>query len=101
MPSLPASNNTVSSPDTTATKIAPGTTSSSVAHLPINTINRSDLLEPEAVASDDSSSFPTEVDCEQAEELADWGEYEAADIADYCDIGPEPYELPDEFDWDK
>ena len=42
-----------------------------------------------------------EIDCEQAEELADWGVYEAGDIADYCDYGPDPGELPDEFDWDE
>jgi len=42
-----------------------------------------------------------EIDCEQAEELADWGDYEAGDIADYCDYGPDPGELPDEFDWDE
>jgi hypothetical protein len=42
-----------------------------------------------------------EMDCEQAEELADCGEYEAGDIADYCDYGPDPGELPDEFDWDE
>lgn len=41
-----------------------------------------------------------EIDCEQAEELADWGDYEAGDIADYCDYGPDSGELPDEFDWD-
>jgi len=42
-----------------------------------------------------------EIDCEQAEELADWSEFEAGDIADYCDYGPDPGELPDEFDWDE
>lgn len=42
-----------------------------------------------------------EVDCERADELADWGDYEAGDIADYCDYGPDPGELPDEFDWDE
>jgi hypothetical protein len=42
-----------------------------------------------------------EIDCEWAEEYADSGEYEAGDIADYCDYGPDPGELPDEFDWDE
>ena len=43
-----------------------------------------------------------EIDCERAEEYADSGEYEAGDIADYCDYGPDDgSELPDEFDWDE
>ena len=43
-----------------------------------------------------------DIDCENAEQLADSGEYEASDIADYCDYGPDDgSELPDEFDWDK
>jgi hypothetical protein len=55
---------------------------------------------PEEVGGGALSSVD-EIDCEQAEELADWGEYEAGDIADYCDYGPDPGELPDEFDWDE
>lgn len=48
-----------------------------------------------------AGSAVDEIDCEQAEELADWGDYEAGDIADYCDYGPDPGDLPDEFDWDE
>jgi hypothetical protein len=44
---------------------------------------------------------PTEIDCVEAEELCDAGEYACDDIADYCDIGPDGLdELPDEYDWD-
>jgi len=53
-------------------------------------------------AAGGEESGPTdEIDCEQAEELADSGDYEAGDMADYCDYGPDPGELPDEFDWDE
>jgi len=41
-----------------------------------------------------------EVDCDNAEELCESGEWACDDIADYCDIGPDGGELPDEFDWD-
>jgi hypothetical protein len=60
------------------------------------------------IAGSSNSSLPSlggqvvdEIDCERAEEYADSGEYEAGDIADYCDYGPDPGELPDEFDWDE
>jgi hypothetical protein len=42
-----------------------------------------------------------EIECDLAEEYADFGDFEAGDIADYCDYGPDPGELPDEFDWDE
>jgi hypothetical protein len=46
--------------------------------------------------------FVDEIDCERAEEYADSGEYEAGDIADFGDYGPDDgSELPDEFDWDE
>lgn len=41
-----------------------------------------------------------DVDCDNAEELCESGEWACDDIADYCDIGPDGGELPDEFDWD-
>ena len=48
------------------------------------------------------SAAGSDIDCERAEELADSAEYEAGDIADYCDYGPDDgSELPDEFDWDE
>jgi hypothetical protein len=49
----------------------------------------------------DGGQVIDEIDCEQAEAYADSGEYEAGDIADYCDYGPDPGELPDEFEWDE
>lgn len=49
----------------------------------------------------DSGNEPTdEVDCDNAEELCDSGEWACDDIADYCDIGPDGGELPDDWDWD-
>ena len=43
-----------------------------------------------------------EVDCENAEDLCDSGEWACDDIADYCDIGPDDgSELPDDWDWDQ
>ena len=42
-----------------------------------------------------------EVDCENAEELCDSGEWACDDIADYCDTGPDGGELPDDWDWDR
>ncbi len=53
------------------------------------------------VSTSPSETTGSEVDCEMAEEYADSGEFEAGDIADYCDYGPDPGELPDEFDWDE
>lgn len=47
----------------------------------------------------DDTTTQEEINCDDAEELSDWGEYEAGDIADYCDYGPDPGELPEEFDW--
>lgn len=71
-----------------------------VVEPPVPIVEGSGLPDLDTIVSDDSSVFLDEIDCDRAEELAEWGEYEAADIADYCDIGPEPGELPDEFDWD-
>ena len=42
-----------------------------------------------------------EVDCDNAEELCDSGEWACDDIADYCDIGPDGGELPEDWDWDR
>lgn len=42
-----------------------------------------------------------DVDCDNAEQLCESGEWACDDIADYCDIGTDPGELPDEFEWDK
>lgn len=41
------------------------------------------------------------VDCDDAEQLCESGEWACDDIADYCDIGPDGGELPDEFEWEK
>jgi len=45
-------------------------------------------------------STDDEIDCDNAEELCDSGEWACDDIADYCDIGPDGGELPDDWDWD-
>jgi hypothetical protein len=51
---------------------------------------------------DSGSTSSEEVDCEQAEELCDSGDWACDDIADYCDIGPDDgSELPDDWDWDR
>ena len=49
----------------------------------------------------DTPGGTEEIDCENAEELCDSGEWACDDIADYCDIGPDDgSELPDDWDWD-
>ena len=51
---------------------------------------------------DSSTSTDDEVDCEQAEDLCDAGDWACDDIADYCDYGPDDgSELPDDWDWDQ
>ena len=42
-----------------------------------------------------------DIDCDNAEELCESGEWACDDIADYCDIGPDGGELPDDWDWDQ
>jgi len=76
-----------------STTDAPVTTGSN-AVLAVTSVVTAQPSRPASFAAD-------EIDCEQAEELADWGDYEAGDIADYCDYGPDPGELPDDFDWDE
>ena len=46
-------------------------------------------------------STDDEIDCDNAEELCDSGDWACDDIADYCDIGPDGGELPDDWDWDE
>lgn len=46
-------------------------------------------------------SNDVEVDCENAEDLCESGEWACDDIADYCDIGPDGGELPEDWDWDQ
>ena len=44
---------------------------------------------------------PDEIDCEEAENLCDLGDYACDDIADFCDVGPDGLEeLPEDYDWD-
>ena len=51
---------------------------------------------------DSSDVSGEEVDCDQAEDLCDSGDWVCDDIADYCDIGPDDgSELPDDWDWDQ
>ena len=51
---------------------------------------------------DSGSTSSEEVDCDQAEDLCDSGDWVCDDIADYCDIGPgDGSELPDDWDWDQ
>lgn len=51
---------------------------------------------------DSISDSGEEVDCDQAEDLCDSGDWVCDDIADYCDIGPDDgSELPDDWDWDQ
>jgi len=69
-------------------------TTGSTAVLAVTSVVKAQPSRPASFTAD-------EIDCEQAEELADWGDYEAGDIADYCDYGPDPGELPDDFDWDE
>ena len=90
-PNQPSPSVTASEPDSV----------SRISDPPTPDLNGAWLPDFSDVTSDDSFESPEEIDCEEAEELADWGEYEAADIADYCDLGPDPGELPDEFDWDR
>jgi len=56
---------------------------------PLQVVAPSASTSPADFSSSPSGSVD-EIDCEQAEELADWGDYEAGDIADYCDYGPDP-----------
>ena len=52
--------------------------------------------------SDSSMSSDEEVDCDQAEDICDAGDWACDDIADYCDYGPDDgSELPDDWDWDQ
>jgi len=91
------------------TGVAASTTVAEPAELPWTTVSLvPSTASTSSVAGTASAARPElgysgvdEIDCEQAEEVADWGEYEAGDIADYCDYGPDPGELPDEFDWDE
>ena len=51
---------------------------------------------------DSGSTSSEEVDCDQAEDLCDSGDWVCDDIADYCDIGPDDgSELPDDWDCDQ
>lgn len=50
----------------------------------------------------DLGSNIDEVDCEEAEDICDAGDWACDDIADYCDYGPDDgSELPDDWDWDQ
>lgn len=52
--------------------------------------------------SDSSMSSDDEVDCDQAEDICDAGDWACDDIADYCDYGPDDgSDLPDDWDWDQ
>lgn len=43
-----------------------------------------------------------EIDCDDAENLCETGNYNCDDLADFCDYGPDDgQDLPDEFDWDE
>jgi hypothetical protein len=51
---------------------------------------------------DSGTESGEEVDCDNAEDLCDSGEWACDDIADYCDYGPDDgSELPDDWDWDQ
>ena len=53
-------------------------------------------------SGNDFSGTEEEVDCDNAEDLCDSGEWACDDIADYCDIGPDDgSELPEDWDWDR
>lgn len=50
----------------------------------------------------DLGSDVEEVDCEEAEDICDAGDWACDDIADYCDYGPDDgSELTDDWDWDQ
>lgn len=50
----------------------------------------------------DLGSDIEEVDCDEAEDICDAGDWACDDIADYCDYGPDDgSELPDDWDWDQ
>ena len=50
----------------------------------------------------DAPETDEEIDCEQAEDLCDSGDFSCDDIADYCDIGPDDgSDIPDDWDWDQ
>lgn len=47
-----------------------------------------------------NSDSTDEINCDEAETLVDEGLYEASDIADYCDYGPQNGEIDDSFEWE-
>jgi len=97
--SPPAMNSTTSSSVSIVKPIVLSWTSVAGTSPSVSSVATTAVVRPSAGGEE---SGPTdEIDCEEAEELADWGAYEAGDIADYCDYGPDPGELPDEFDWDE
>lgn len=93
--------------ETTPTDTVPG--SPLVTEAPSDTIGFRDpsvpIVTPGSGLPDfDSGSTSTddEVDCDQAEDICDAGDWACDDIADYCDYGPDDgSELPDDWDWDQ